>query len=159
MRIQISIAATLVFTAIQAATAAAQVEMNPQPSAASAITPLPASLVPDAPPAAEEAEARISVRRVFVSAGIGTLAGAGAGLLIGAITTADGCGRGVDDWCILTREEEIALHAMVGAMAGAGIGAVYGLVTSPRQPRTDTAPITVAPSPGGSVSVGVTLRH
>lgn len=158
MRFRISIAAALVFAATHASTAAAQVKVTPQPAAASAITPLPASLVPDAQPVADRAGARISARRVFVSAGIGTLTGAGAGLLVGAITT-DGC-QPDESWCILGWEEEVAIHGVAGAMVGAGIGAVYGLVTSPRRPRTDTAtPITVAPAPGGSVSVGLTLRH
>jgi hypothetical protein len=156
MRYTIATAATLLIASIQAIPAAGQMEVNPQSAAATAITPLPASLVPDAQPAAE-AEARISVRRVFVSAGIGTLAGAGAGLLIGAITT-DGC-QPDESWCILGWEEEVAIHGVAGAMVGAGIGAVYGLVTSPRQPRTDTRPITIAPAPGGSLSVGLTLRH
>ena len=141
----------------EAMPAAAQAEVIPQQTPSSAITPLPASLVPDAQPAAEEARARISARRVFVSAGIGTLAGAGAGLLIGAITT-DGC-QPDESWCILGWEEEVAIHGVAGAMVGAGIGAVYGLVTSPRQPRPDTRPITVAPAADGGLSVGLTLRH
>ena len=158
MRYTIATAATLLIAGIQAIPAAAQVEVNPRMAAASAVTPLPGSLVPDAQPGADEAEARISARRVFVSAGIGTLAGAGAGLLVGAIMT-DGCEKD-EDWCILSWEEEVAIHGVAGAMVGAGIGAVYGLVSSPGQPRTDTtAPITVVPAPGGSVSVGLTLRH
>ncbi|HEX5868830.1 MAG TPA: hypothetical protein VFY65_00370 [Longimicrobium sp.] len=157
MRFKISIAATLIIAGIQATDAAAQTEANPQPTALSTVAPLPASLTPDTAPAGEEASARISVRRVFVSAGIGTLVGAGAGLLVGAVTS-DGC-RPNEDWCILGWEEEVAIVGIAGAMAGAGIGAIYGLVTSPRQARTEPAPITVAPSTGGSVRVGLTLRH
>ncbi|HEX6369276.1 MAG TPA: hypothetical protein VF006_10105 [Longimicrobium sp.] len=157
MRLKISIAATLVVTALHAMSAAAQVEADPRPAGALAMTPLPASLTPDTQPAAGEATARISARRVFVSAGIGTLAGAGAGLLVGAITT-DGC-QPDESWCILGWEEEVAIHGVAGAMVGAGIGAIYGLLSSPPRPRTEPAPITVAPAPGGSLSIGLTLRH
>jgi hypothetical protein len=93
---------------------------------------------------------------VFVSAGIGTLAGASAGLVVGAITT-DGC-QPDESWCILGWEEEVAIHGVAGAMVGAGIGAVYGLISSPRTPRTP-APVAVAPAADGGVSVGLTLRH
>ena len=121
---------------------------------ASTLTLCASATSPDRTPSISS---RISARRVFVSAGIGTLAGAGAGLLIGAITT-DGC-QPDESWCILGWEEEVAIHGVAGAMVGAGIGAVYGLVTSPRQPRPDTRPITVAPAADGGLSVGLTLRH
>jgi hypothetical protein len=94
---------------------------------------------------------------VFVSAGIGTLAGAGAGLLVGAITT-DGC-QPDESWCILGWEEEVAIHGVAGAMVGAGIGAVYGLVSHPRTPRTQPSPVAVTPAADGGLSVGLTLRH
>jgi hypothetical protein len=70
MRFTTSIAAALAFAAIHAAPAAAQAAAS-QPSAT--ITPLPALLVPDAPPAANEARARFPMRRVLISTGIGTL--------------------------------------------------------------------------------------
>src|SRR5687767_3843715 len=111
MRFKISIAAALAFAAIHAAPTAAQMQAPPRPAAAT--TPLPASLVPGARPSADEAVSRISVRRVFISAGIGTLAGAGAGLVIGALTT-DGC-QPDESWCILGWEEEVAIHGVAGA--------------------------------------------
>jgi hypothetical protein len=147
--------AALLIAIMQATPAAAQVKVNPQPTALSAATPLPAELVPEAAPA--EAPARISARRVFVSAGIGTLAGAGAGLLVGAITT-DGC-QPDESWCILGWEEEVAIHGFVGAMVGAGAGAIYGLATAPRHSRRAPAPLTVAPAADGGMRVGLTLRH
>ena len=154
MRYRMSIAAALAFAAIQTTSAAAQVDANPPASTASVVTPLPASLVPDADPAAGEATARISARRVLVSAGIGTLAGAGAGLLVGAITT-DGCQPG-ESWCILGWEEEVAIHGVAGAMVGAGVGALYGLVASPRHRslRNEPAPLTVAAAVEGGLRVG-----
>lgn len=156
MRHPTTIAAALALAAVHATPAAAQTEVNP-PSFAAAAAPLPAALTPPPAAPAEEAMARISARRVFVSAGIGTLAGAGAGLIVGAITT-DGCQDG-EDWCILSWEEEVAIHGVAGAMVGAGVGAIYGLVTSPRRTDTRPAPVTVSPSTDGAVTIGVTLRH
>lgn len=157
MRFQIGIAAAVAAVVMQAAAAAAQVQAEPGFAAAGAVTPLPARLTPDAHTGAGDAAAGVSVRRVLVSTGIGALAGAGAGLVVGAITT-DGC-QPDEDWCILSWEEEVAIHGVAGALAGAGVGAVYGLVSGPRRPRTEPAPVTVAPAPGGSLRVGLTLRH
>lgn len=158
MRYTTSIAAALLVAGIHATPAAAQVQTAQRPLAAtSAITPLPASLVPDAAPAADQAESRISARHFLVSVGIGTLVGAGTGLVVGALAS-DGCGA-QDDWCILSYEEEVAIAGVGGAMVGAAVGAVYGLVTSPRRPRAEPAPLTVAPAAAGGVSVGLTLRH
>lgn len=158
MRYTTSIAAALLLAGIHANPTTAQTETASRSVAAlSAITPLPASLVPDAPPAADEAEARISARHFLVSVGIGTLAGAGTGLVVGALAS-DGCGSD-EDWCILSWEEEVAIAGVAGAMVGAGVGAVYGLVTSPRRPRAEPAPLTVAPAAAGGVSVGLTVRH
>ncbi|WP_420128406.1 hypothetical protein [Longimicrobium sp.] len=157
MRYMIATAALLVAT-IQATPAAAQVDVIPQQTAAvSAVTPLPAALVPGAPPAEDEEAAGFPMRRMFVSTGIGTLAGAGAGLLVGAITT-DGC-QPDESWCILGWEEEVAIHGVVGAMVGAGAGAIYGLVTAPGPSRQRSAPLTVAPAADGGMHVGLTLRH
>lgn len=151
------VTAALLVATIQATPAAAQVEVNSQQTSVSAVTPLPAALVPDAQPTGDEAEAGFPVRRMFVSAGIGTLAGAGAGLLIGAITT-DGC-QPDEDWCIFSWEEEVAMHGVAGAMVGAGVGAIYGVVTAPRHARRQSAPLTVAPAAVGGMSVSLTLRH
>jgi hypothetical protein len=156
MRYTMTIAAALVLAAACATPAAAQTEVNP-PAFAAAVTPLPAMLTPEATAPTDDATAPISMRRFLITTGVGALAGAGAGLVIGAITT-DGCQDG-EDWCILTWEEEVALHGMVGAMVGAGVGAIYGLVSSPRRTDTRQAPVTVVPSTDGAVTVGVTLRH
>jgi hypothetical protein len=83
--------------------------------------------------------------------------GAGTGLVVGAITT-DGCQRG-EEWCILTWQEEVAIHGVAGAMVGAGVGAIYGLVSAPRRVDTRSAPVSVAPAMDGGVRVGLTLRH
>lgn len=155
MRHTMTIAAALALAAVHATPAAAQMDVNP-PSFAASVAPLPAALTPEpAPPA--EAAARISVRRMLISTGVGTLAGAGAGLIIGAITT-DGC-QDDEEWCILGWEEEVAIHGVAGAMVGAAVGAVYGLVSSPRRTDTRPAPVTVSSSTDGAVTVGVTLRH
>ena len=156
MRYTMTIAAAFALAAVHATPAAAQMEAN-GPSFAESPAPLPAALTPEPAAAAEAATARISARRVLISAGVGTLAGAGAGLLVGAITT-DGCQQD-EDWCILGWEEEVAIHGVVGAMVGAGVGAVYGLVTSPRRAVARPAPVTVSSSTDGVVTIGVMLRH
>jgi hypothetical protein len=158
MRIRIGIAAALVLASAHVTAAKAQqVDVAAVPLAASALTALPPSLEPDARPASDEAEARIPARRFVVSVGIGALAGAGAGLVIGAITT-DGC-QPDESWCILGWEEEVAIHGVAGAMVGAGIGAVYALASSPGRSRAEPAPVTVMPATDGGLRVGVTLRH
>ena len=151
-----TVAAALVLAAAYATPAGAQMEVNP-PSFGLAAAPLPAALSPEPAAPPDEAAARISARRFLVSTGLGALAGAGAGLVIGAITT-DGC-QDDEEWCILGWEEEVAIHGVAGAMVGAGVGAIYGLVSSPRRTDTLPAPVTVAPSADGAVTVGVTLRH
>jgi hypothetical protein len=156
MRQTMTIAAALVLAAAYTMPAAAQTEVN-SPSFAAAIAPLPDALTPDPIVAADDAAGRISTRRFLVSTGVGALAGAGAGLVIGAITT-DGC-QDDEEWCILGWEEEVAIHGVAGAMVGAGIGAIYGLVSGPRRTDTRPAPVSVVPSTDGAVKVGVTLRH
>ena len=156
MRYTIAIAAAPVLAAAYATPAAAQTEVN-RPVFAAAAAPLPAALTPDPIVAADDATARISARRFLISTGVGALAGAGAGLVIGAITT-DGC-QDDEEWCVLGWEEEVAIHGVAGAMVGAGVGAIYGLVSSPRRTDTRPAPVTVAPSTDAAVTVGVTLRH
>jgi len=157
MRFKLSIVAALAFAGIPATDSAAQTEVNPPAFAASTLAPLPASLVPDTGPAGDVAPVRISARRVLISTGIGTLAGAGAGLLLGAVTT-DGC-QDDEEWCILGWEEEVAIHGVAGAMVGAGVGALYGLVSGSRRPAAQPRPITVAPAADGALTVGLTLRH
>ncbi|HEV3050143.1 MAG TPA: hypothetical protein VGX50_07535 [Longimicrobium sp.] len=156
MRYTTTIAAALVLAAAYTTPAAAQTEVNSR-SFAAAIAPLPAALTPDPVVAADDATGRISARRFLISTGVGALAGAGAGLVIGAITT-DGC-QDDEEWCILGWEEEVAIHGVAGAMVGAGIGAIYGLVSGPRRTDTRPTPVSVVPSTDGAVTVGVTLRH
>jgi hypothetical protein len=155
MRFKITLAALLL--ASTHATAAAAQTGDPPAYAASAIAPLPASLVPDVDERTVESASRISARRVLVSTGVGALVGAGAGLIIGTLAS-DGCGE-VEDWCLFSREEEVALTTGAGAIVGAGIGAIYGIVTGIRQPARDRAPVTLAPATSGGVAVGLTLRH
>ena len=156
MRIPISLAALVLFASVHAAPVAAQSDAAPIPPAP-ALAPLPAALLPDdAPAAAVEAAARFSARRFLVSVGVGTLVGAGTGLVVGAVT-ADRCQP--DEWCILGWEEEVAIHGVAGAMVGAGVGAVYGLVTGFSDSPSQPAPVTVVPSADSGVRVGVTLRH
>jgi hypothetical protein len=149
--------AAIVLASIHATTAAAQT-VDPPLYAASAITPLPASLLPDdVDERAAGSASRISVRRVLVSTGVGALVGAGAGLVLGGLVS-DGCGD-TESWCLFSQEEEIALTTVAGAVVGAGAGAVYGIVTGLLQPARDPAPVTLAPSTSGGVAVGLTLRH
>ena len=156
MRHTSTIAAALVLAAAYAMPAAAQTEANP-PSFALAAAPLAAPLTPEPAATADDSAGRISARRFLISTGVGALAGAVAGLVVGTITT-DGC-RNDESWCILGWEEEVAIHGVAGAMVGAGVGAIYGLVSSPRRTDTRPAPVTVAPSTDAAVTVGVTLRH
>ncbi len=160
MRFPISLAAAVLFACAHAtaAAAAAQTEAHLPINAASAITPLPASLVPDdVDERAAESASRISARRVLVSTGVGALVGAGAGLVVGGIVSGE-C-RDDESWCLFSREEEIALTTVAGAVVGAGAGAVYGIVTGLLQPAREPAPVTLAPSTSGGVAVGLTLRH
>lgn len=122
----------------------------------SSVQPLPAELRPDFQ-AGNDARIPISGRHVFRSLAIGTMAGAVTGVVVGALTTSD-CGE-TEQWCILPRDEEIAIAGFVGAMAGAAVGGVYGLLTSPRRPRTEPAPVAVLAAQDGGVGVGVTVRH
>ncbi|HEY0019825.1 MAG TPA: hypothetical protein VGC13_26230 [Longimicrobium sp.] len=154
MRFKITFAALVLASTYATAAAAQTVDL---PYAASAIAPLPASLVPDVDERTAAGAPRISVRRVLVSTGVGALAGAGAGLIIGTLAS-DGCGE-VEDWCLFSREEEIALTTGAGAIVGAGIGALYGIVTGIRRPARDRAPVTLVPATNGGVAVGLTLRH
>jgi hypothetical protein len=156
MRYTMTLAAALVLAAAHATPAVAQTEAN-RPIFAAVASPLPAALTPEPVAPADDAMARISTRRFLISTGVGALAGAGAGLVIGAITT-DGC-QDDEEWCILGWEEEVAIHGVAGAMVGAGVGAIYGLVSSPRRTDTRPAPVSVVPSTDGAVTVGVTLRH
>jgi hypothetical protein len=156
MRFKIILAAILL-AATHATAAAAQTVDSPV-YAASAIAPLPASLVPDdVDERAAESASRISVRRVLVSTGVGALVGAGGGLILGTLVS-DGCGE-VESWCLFSREEEIALTTGAGAIVGAGIGAIYGIVTGLGRPARDRAPVTLVPATNGGVAVGLTLRH
>lgn len=148
--------AALVLASIHATSAAAQT-VDPPIYAASALVPLPASLVPDVDEGTAESASRISVRRVLVSTGVGALAGAGAGLVIGTLAS-DGCGE-TESWCLFSREEEVALATAAGAVVGTGVGAVYGIVTGIRRPARDRAPVTLAPAASGGVAVGLTVRH
>lgn len=155
MRFKITLAA-LVLASLHATAAAAQT-VDPPVHAASALVPLPASLVPDVDAGMAESTSRISARRVLVSTGVGALIGAGTGLVVGALAS-DGCGHD-EDWCLFSPEEEIALTGVAGAIVGAGVGAVYGIVTGIRQPARNPAPVTLAPAANGGLTVGLTLRH
>lgn len=157
MRFRIILATAAALASVHAGTAAAQTDFDLPTNAASTVAPLPASLVPDADERAAESTSRISVRRVLVSTGVGMLAGAGTGLMLGAMTS-HGCREG-EEWCILTREEEIAIAGVAGAMAGAGIGALYGLFSGPRRASAEPAPVSITPAANGGLTVGLTLRH
>lgn len=156
MRFKIVLAA-VVAASVHAGAAAAQTEAHLPLQAASAVAPLPASLVPDVEGRTDESASRISARGVLVSAGVGALVGAGAGLVLGGLTS-DGCGE-TESWCLFSREEEVALATAAGAVIGTGVGAIYGIVTGLRQPARHRAPVTLAPATNGGVAVGLTLRH
>jgi hypothetical protein len=119
--------------------------------AAQEIRPLPEMLTPGAALAVPA-----EMKPIEVGAITGMVVGATVGGLYGAFVAKE-CG--VESDCTLSRGVKTVTFVAIGGGLGGLIGLGTSFLLSWRAPQPEYAPLRIAPTTDGGMSIGVSLRH